>query len=968
MRQVLLSVSCLALGLAAGLRAEELRVAITADNSICAHHSEVGNNMGKSARIKMKGIENIMIFNFDPKPLEGKVVTKAVLHIKGSDNKMMVRKVGFSTIATAWNEGSIEGDAPANKGDSTFKSPETGSDRAWAYPGADFLSAVFGRGSTFWMQSYVKPGADLWYDMEFDGRILEACAAGLSHGFAVSDDNGQTARTHKDVIGDGNFGNNFFFSREQNNAQPELVLTVSPAEIAQAGKLDVTVNPWPGGSDFETGGLEIVIPSGADLGYRITLDGKELPRWQHPPVAPKGEAARALIKGLASGAKVKVEVKSVGRGGVVMAVGTAEGQVSEKLAPPAAIALEPITREAGDPPANAQGRVWAMPDVYRANPVTGNVLEEPGVNYGADAAGAFSKANAAWSGKDRTVSLNALRGEWIAFQLVCQNAGADPVEYSVEPGALKGPGDAAIPAAAFQLSRAFYIKAGKTDRDWYADPLLPLKAGESFKVPDEKNAVPGQANQAVYAECFVPKDAAPGEYKGTFTVKAGAGEPLALNVSLTVLGAVIPDTAHFVWSMNAYGTPASPYGAVGSDEFIAAEHAFYGMSHLHRTCLAILHYSHSGRQAPGTALAFEGSGKDLKVKDWSAWDKRFGPILDGSIFKGTPREGTAMDHFYLVLSENYPTTMQDGYKWNDSVWEDHWKVAGPVEEGFSQQYKDQWVAAAREMLKHFVEKGYTSNFQVYLNDKYFYKQYDGNKKARGQGTSFWLLDEPANIDDYTALALFGKFYQQAKKEAGPAAEKLGHYRVDVSRPQWGRDTLDRITDLNVCGGFGEYRPWLEEWRERYGQRVWTYGGAPAITSSGLGTVMHALDLYGRGVDGFVPWLTLGGESAWTKYDGNCVFYTGKPMGVMGPCASLRLKSYRRAEQDVEYVYLLAEKRGLLKGDPNRLRVGHLVSNAIKATKKLGKLDAEGAVTESFEKLKPEDFEQLRIALAKALGE
>ena len=961
---------------AASLRAEEVHLAITADNSICAHEQELTNNMGESPRIKMKGIENLLLLNFDAKPLAGKMVMKAVLRIKATDKNVMVRKVGFSTVGAPWTEGKQQNDKKGENGDACFMTPELGSDKHWAGPKSNFLDVIWGHGGTIWTQSYVKGGDDQWYEMEFDGRLLEACAADLSYGICVSDDNGQTKNIHKDVMNGGNASNNYFFAREQNNAKPEIVVTVAvlpqanPAAVAPA-----EVKAWTNGADFDTGGLEIAWPGPKDaaeykntLGYRITLatDGgelKALPRWTLPTVAQPGEHARALLKGQPASAKAKVHVEVVGRGGQVLAVYEGEGAVSAKF--PAPPKLEPVKleRAAGDPPANAQAKVWAMPDCTKANPITGNVQEEPGVGYAADPAGKYAQANAAWSGKEHTVYLSALRGEWTAFQVVCQNAGNTPVNYTFTPGDLKGPG-AAIPASAIQLSKLWYQKMGNGPRDYYADPMLPLKAGEAFAVPDEKNKVPGQATQTIYVEFFVPKDAAPGAYEGPLSVQAGDGAPLSLTVKLEVGSGKIPDVAHFVWSMNAYSSPG--WGAAGSDEFIATERSFYVLSHLHRAPLAVLHYSHGGKYQDGAALPLAGQGKEMKVSDWSAWDKRFGPLFDGSAFKDTPREGTSIDHFYLTLAEHYPTKMSDGYKWNDSTWEDHWKVAGPIEEGFSPQYQEQWSAVAADFMKHFKEKNWHTNFQIYLNDKYFYKQYDEKKKGPGTGVCFWLLDEPQHIDDFSALEFFGKLFRKAQAQAGPEAGKTILFRADVSRPQWGRDTLDRVVDLNVSGGFSDYRPWLEDWRERYGQRVWTYGGAPNSNTSALGIVAQGLDLYGRGVDGFVPWLALGGEQNWNKFEGTCVFYTGKPFGIQGACASLRLKAYRRAEQDIEYVYLFAEKAGLLKGDANRVQVAKLIGGAIQATKKLGKLDAQGAVTESFDGLKADDFEQLRRALSKAL--
>ncbi len=191
--------------------------------------------------------------------------------------------------------------------------------------------------------------------------------------------------------------------------------------------------------------------------------------------------------------------------------------------------------------------------------------------------------------------------------------------------------------------------------------------------------------------------------------------------------------------------------------------------------------------------------------------------------------------------------------------------------------------------------------------------------------------------------------------------------MDVSRPQFARDLLDRVVDLDVTGGFAGYRRFLEDRRERWGCRIWTYGGAPPSRVSALALVAQALDLWGRGVDGFVPWLALGTEGDWRVFSETSVIYTGRPMGIAGPCASLRLKAVRRGQQDVELLGLLAERRGLLRDDPGRLRVARLLSGAFRGKKRTGILDGEGAVTETFADLRAEDFEAFRRAVIAGLA-
>lgn len=943
--------------------ADSVEIPVLADTGVCCHSSERDLNCGGSSRFKMKGLEDVVLLGIDPAPVLGKVVENAFLLVRGTASNMMVRKIGLSTIAGKWAEG--RGNWERGPG-ATFLSPGEG---RWAGPDSVFWDAIWGRSGTIWSQTFTARGEDGWYRIPVDGRLIEACAAGLSYGLAISDDSGQTMNISREICPGMNFSNNFFFSREAGSDAPRIVAETAPAPIARRRRLGVTVKPWASGADFESGGVEVAwagdpAAPAETIGYRIRLAAgedalKELPRWMHPAPGPAGERVRALLKGFPPRASIRVEVEVVGRGGVVVAGGSGTGRVSPALK---AVRAVPVTVEipaAGEPPAAGAAEVWAIPDCAKANPVTGNVLEEPGVEYAGVPAGEWRRANAVWSGRDGTVRLSALRGEWVAFQLVC--ASREVTEFSITPGDLTGPRGKVIPGSAIRLSRLWYQKVGEGDRRWYADPMLPLAAGDGFNVPDPANAVPGQRNQAVYAELFVPVDAEPGSYSGAVAVRT-AGGAIPVRIELAVGRAAIPREAHFTWSFNAYSSPGHGYGEPPSDGFLAAERAFYAMAHEHRGCLAVLHYGHSGGYSPAAAPPVAGRGEGARVRDWSEWDRRFGPLLDGTALAGTRREGVPLDHFYLVLSEHYPVSMAEGYRWNDLKWEDHWLKAGPIEEGFGREYQETWVAVAKDHLKHIRERGWKTKFHVYLNDKYFYKQYDEKRKAHGPGVSFWLLDEPHHIDDFHALKFFGELLRRAQ---GGDRDSLV-YRVDLSRPEASRETLSRVMDLNVSGGLAEYARFLADWRERHGQVFWTYGTTPGSDESALSLSALALDLYSRGADGYVPWLVLGSEENWTAFEKTCVIYTGRPRGISGPCASLRLKAYRRAEQDVEYAWLLAGKRGLLRGDPGRERLRAMLAEILRGERKAERFDGHGAIVETMGGVDPSRLEAFRRALQQEL--
>src|SRR5437763_13517811 len=91
------------------------------------------------------------------------------------------------------------------------------------------------------------------------------------------------------------------------------------------------------------------------------------------------------------------------------------------------------------------------------------------------------------------------------------------------------------------------------------------------------------------------------------------------------------------------------------------------MAHANRATLAPLGYSHSGRISTNFAPPLEGDGATMRVSDWSSWDAQFGPYLDGSAFKGLPRDGVPIAHFYLPLHEAWPSDIRKHYHYTPTV-------------------------------------------------------------------------------------------------------------------------------------------------------------------------------------------------------------------------------------------------------------------------------------------------------------
>ena len=400
-------------------------------------------------------------------------------------------------------------------------------------------------------------------------------------------------------------------------------------------------------------------------------------------------------------------------------------------------------------------------------------------------------------------------------------------------------------------------------------------------------------------------------------------------MTLTVWDFTLPDHLSFLPEMNCYDLPAD-------------ERSYYRLAHKHRTVLNRVPYYHRGNVAEGFAPKWDG-----KTLGWEAWDRRFGPLLDGSAFADLPRKGVPIECFYLPMFENWPTPMEGNY--NGSYWADR---------AFPERYRRGFAEVARQFAEHANARHWDDTFfQCYFNGKVDFK-----RNGWSRGTCPWLLDEPANFQDYWALRTFGRaFHEGIAKAPGPA--KLV-FRADISRPEWQRDTLDGLLDYNVVGGaFRRYRRMVLDRKESQGQVAVEYGSANAVEDSNVQPAAWSLDVWSLGLDGVLPWQTIGNAESWTKADALSLFYPPRD-GDGGPIPSVRLKAFRRGQQDVEYLTLYA----LATGEP-RWAVGEQVREAlgVAAERKGTGSGGEDAGVMHYGRLRPSDLWALRVRVGQALS-
>jgi hypothetical protein len=381
--------------------------------------------------------------------------------------------------------------------------------------------------------------------------------------------------------------------------------------------------------------------------------------------------------------------------------------------------------------------------------------------------------------------------------------------------------------------------------------------------------------------------------------------------------------------MNCYDLPAD-------------ERAYYRLAHRHRTVLNRVPYYHNGNVADGCAPRLLGTSFD-----WSAWDRRFGPYFDGSAFADLPRKGVPVECFYLPIFENWPTPMDGNY--NGDYWADR---------AFPESYRKRLAEVTRQFAEHLHAKGWGDTlFQLFLNGKNDFKQ-----RGWSRGTSPWLLDEPANFQDYWALRYFGgAFHEGINQARGPA--KLV-FRCDISRPQWQRDALDGLLDYSVVGGaVRTYHRMVVDRKQANGEVTLEYGSTNAVEDANVQPAGWCLDAWSLGLDGVLPWQTVGNSASWDRADTLALFYPGR--GSEEPVPSVRLKSYRRGQQDVEYLTLLTQ----VLGEP-RWAVGRRVREALSLAGQRagsGHSGGEDAGVIRFDRLRPQQLWSLRVRVGEELS-
>lgn len=459
------------------------------------------------------------------------------------------------------------------------------------------------------------------------------------------------------------------------------------------------------------------------------------------------------------------------------------------------------------------------------------------------------------AGDLQTITIKAAANEFEPFRLIIRNIGNAPLNnLNVKISPLNG-NQGEISASNIKLYRANYLNIDKPSPNtknipgWYPDALIPFSGSGYESEKGEVNfiaepfSVDTSQNAEVWCDLYIPRGTKPGTYIGTVTVNSGKSKIARLPVNLTVWDFELPEKIAMPSYFGGMNNGAAKLMGIepGSEQFLAMETLYEQELLKHRAI-------------PSTPDHI-----------WPQWNEKAGIIEQGEAER--IKKLVEVDHFNAL---DIPFRYKDDPK----------KCRA-------------YLKATAEWLRKL----------GYLDISYIY-----------------LEDEPNDARQYDLVRKQGALI----KSADSGINRLCTEQTITSNPDWGN--LYGAVDI-WCPLWGLWDDTTANERLAKGEKLWSY---TALCQGSEETPWWEIDMdpvnfraptwisWKYNITGFLYWASVyWGDSetllnVWEKPTYNKSFwgegvllYPGQPAGIKGFIPSIRLKLYREAEEDYEYMNLAA---------------------------------------------------------------
>lgn len=928
------------------------------DAGFSAIGSEQELNFGANSTRRIKGHQDLMFAKWDLSAYRGKTVEAAELHLcrAGADS---VTSLVVTTMNANWHEGT--GNWTRSVGDPCFRwrvtpadsNVYTTADNEWTFAHSDATSAAFGNYGSLvsfgfaaadTYKAYTDTSNRDWIAMKVDPDVVAALMLD-QYGLTITD-----ARWHSGASGP----NPSVYTKDQNSSvQPRLYIKFATAVdiIAPGAVMNLTAEAGPENGQVV---LRFVAPVDSQapkaFGYTIRTSSTnnfsgatDVARWRIPRPKTPGSPQSVLLEGLTPGTTAYFFVQAydaAGNGGPVQTIGfTLPATVPTPVLADGGLATPDPTGKTIQMSTNVM-RWWVASEVAKVNPVTGNRFDDGYTSTGSDN---YKKANVIWDSATNTISLLAARNEVVGAQVIIERLGSALSNVSLTASDLVRTGGGTIPAAnSVEFFQMHYVSNGT----YYPEPAIPLAApfSTTFNIPDP-NRNPLGMNQTVWMDLYVPKESSAGDYTGTITIRATElTSPVTVNLKVHVSRIEIPDYPTFLVDLNGYSNPWNWGANSGAKDRTTLR--YFQVCHKHRVVPNTLPYGWGANvqsdRVPDTMI---GAGPTLHATSWTTFDRRYGPLFDGSAFSPTnptqpyygPGMNTPITHFYSTFFESWPIHMLDpvygfdatglgggGSTWTDNYWYQlklsdvvtFFQTLPDVWDAYTDGYKQGLRNVMADWVQHAQSKGWTRTaFETYHNHKYSY----------GGCAVFWVMEENDGADDFRADGFWHQLWRDGYAQANCPDVKW-HFRIDIS-DRWGLNYGELNNRINYwdLGAGAANTHWPQIKYRNYSidqdkQEDWiVYSDAPSVTGTGMGMARVFLQRWSQGFLGLLPYWDHF-QTDWNSPAELSSIYPGYNVpgfnGTYEGCfVNIRIKEMRQAQQVIELLNLWAGTPGM-----NRQRV------------------------------------------------
>lgn len=463
----------------------------------------------------------------------------------------------------------------------------------------------------------------------------------------------------------------------------------------------------------------------------------------------------------------------------------------------------------------------------------------------------------------KSIMLKTARNEYEPFQVVVRAEQAGLKDVQVQVSELRRDRRNRIAGSQLTLYREHYVEVktpspkSKDGTGWYPDALIPFVNpidGQPLRNSRFQGApfdVSPGADQPVWVDVFVPRDAAPGIYKGSVIVTALNEKKITLPVQLTVWDFTLPETPSMRANFGGFGNRVAGAEKVkaGSPEFRDLETRYADALAMHRICPLIPNYLYPRVNSDGT---IEPGETHAALKQWMQRFHVTGFPLrllgDDPCGKDRERNLTFLRATYRYLKEN--------------GWDKYAYIYVLDEPNDAAAYEQ---VRQRSKLIHEAERG----IKVLCTEQ-------PTPQEPAWGTLVGSVD--------IWVPLWTLFEEGPADERLAAGEELWSYTA-LCQGGKNRDTPYWEIDFPLL----DYR--IPAWMS------WRYG----ITGLLYWTTVY----WQKAGDVWTNPATYG-EGRYAYNGEGSLFYPGAELGFSGPVASLRLKQIREGMEDYEYLKLLAD--------------------------------------------------------------